>query len=401
MRQMLTTVAAVVVLIVMAALSGCSQKKDAAQDEGATYAAKVGSWRMTRDDLDKIIESLPEHQQAKYRTYEGKVDLADRFIQEELYYREALKKKLNNDEKVRELLKKYERSLLATEYFNREIKPQAFPTDAEVVDFYESNKEKYTIQPLARAQHILSQDSLKLVEFKKRVEKGEMFTTLAHQYSEDELTRPDGGSLGFFNPGGYIRNIGYSKKLGDAAFAMKPGEMTIVKWDKGYSLLVLNELRPAEVRPFEEVSGEIKEMLAQRELEQVDKAAFAELRKKYEVTNFIANEMSQVERTPEELWNLAQNSTDSQMRLRYYEQIVGKYPNSEFAPEALFMIGFVYAEELHSQPDADRAFNRVVNEYPNSEVAKTAEWMIQNMGGPLPEFEDLGDLQRQIEEKSK
>jgi TolA-binding protein len=111
--------------------------------------------------------------------------------------------------------------------------------------------------------------------------------------------------------------------------------------------------------------------------------------------------MRMTERTPEELWNLAQNSTDSQQRLAYYEQIVSKYGDSEYAPEALFMVGFVYAEELQSAPDADRAFRRVLSEYPNSEVAKTAEWMLNNMGDPLPEFDDLEDLQRQIDEKTE
>ena len=115
----------------------------------------------------------------------------------------------------------------------------------------------------------------------------------------------------------------------------------------------------------------------------------------------MVREMSVVERTPEELWNLAQNSTDSQQRLRYYEQIVEKYPTTDFAPEALFMIGFVYAEEIQSPTDADRAFNRVINEYPNAEVAKTAEWMLKNLDKPLPEFEDLDDLQKKIEKEEK
>ena len=58
------------------------------------------------------------------------------------------------------------------------------------------------------------------------------------------------------------------------------------------------------------------------------------------------------ERTPEELWNLAQNSTDSYQRIRYYEQIVEKFPDNKYAPEALFMIGF--AEELKSRTPTTR-----------------------------------------------
>ncbi len=401
MKDKFTAAILVVVFGTMAVVLGCSKKQGTSQEEAESPAAKVDSWTVSREDLTNIIKTVPEHQQAKYNTYEGKVELTDRLIQEEVYYREALKKKLNKDEKIRVQVDKYERSLLAAEYFDREIRPKAFPTEEEIKDYYDANNEKYTIQPVARAQHILSSDSLKLVEFKKRVENGEAFTTLAHKYSEDGLTRQDGGNLGYFNPGGYVRGIGYSQKLSETAFTLKRGEMAIVKWEKGYSLLVLNELRPAELRPFDEVHDDIKQLLTQRELAAVDKEAFVQLRKQYDVKNFIAEEMDSVERTPEELWNLAQNSTDSNQRLSYYEKIVESHPNSEFAPEALFMIGFVYAEELQSVTDADRAFNRVVTEYPNTEVAKTAEWMLKNLDKPLPQFEDLEDLQKQIESETK
>ena len=385
----------------LAVFGGCSKGEKASEETASKYAAEVGDWNLARVDLDKAIESLPDHQKQKYATPEGRAELAERFIEEEIYYQEALKKGLKKDEKVRDLVVKYERAVMVGEYFEREIKVKAAPTEQEIGEFYETRKDKFTIQPIARAQHILASDSLKLVRLMKKVEAGEKFTTLALENSQDELTRPDGGNLGFFNPGGYIRNLGYAKALGDAAFSMKVGEMRIVKWDKGYSLLVLNELRPAEFRPFEEVKEEIKETLTRQKLEAVQKAAFAGLRSKYDVKNFLSDEMMVTERTPEELWNLAQNSTDSYQRLRYYEQIVQKYPDNKYAPEALFMIGFVYAEELKSAPDADRAFNRVVNEYPNAEVAKTAEWMLQNIDKPLPEFDDLRDLQQKIDAGSK
>jgi parvulin-like peptidyl-prolyl isomerase len=399
MRKLLAASFIFAALCALAVFGGCS-KGDEGKEQGAKYAARVDDWTLTRIDLDKAIESLPEHQKQKYSTPEGRAELAERFIEEEVYYREAGKKGLRKDPKVRDMVEKYERAVMVGEYFEREIKVKAAPSDEKVRQYYEERKDKFTIQPIARAQHILMQDSLKLAKLMKRVEAGEKFTTLAHEFSEDQLTKPDGGNLGFFNPGGYIRNLGYAKEIGDAAFSIKVGEMRIVKWEKGYSLVVLNELRPAEIRPFEEVQEEVKETLTRQELESVQKAAFAALRPQYKATNYISEEMMVTERTPEELWNLAQNSTDSHQRVRYYEQIVDKFPDNKYAPEALFMIGFVYAEELKSAPDADRAFNRVINEYPNAEVAKTAEWMLQNLDKPLPEFEDLRDLQQKIDSQS-
>jgi parvulin-like peptidyl-prolyl isomerase len=385
----------------VALAGGCSKDKNVAGGEDQ-LAARVGDWTLTRVELDRAIESLPENQRKKYSTPETRAELAERYIEEEVYYQQAKKKGYDSDATVRDMVAKYERSAMVGEFYTREIKSKAMPDEQEIHDYYEANKDKYTIQSIGRAQHILSKDRSKLLKLQERIEAGEVpFSTAATLESEDELTRPDGGSLGYFNPGGYIRSIGYSKELTEAAFSMQVGEMKIVKWDKGYSLLVLNEIRPPELRPFEEVKQEISDILTRQEIEAVQKAEFDKLRKQLDVKNYLSDEMMMTQRTPEELWNLAQNSTDSHLRLRYYEQIVEQAPNSEYAAEALFMVGFVYAEELHSTPDADRAFHRVINEYPNAEVAKTAEWMLKNLDKPLPQFEDLEDLQKQIEDQSK
>lgn len=401
MVKRLATVFLIAALGALVIVVGCSKKQKASEEEAAKYAVKVGDWTMTRQELDQLIESIPESQRQKYRTPEGKAELADRLIEEEIFHQEALKKGYQKDEKVRDMVTKFERSAMVGEYYLREIKAKAYPNDGEIKEYFDSHQQKYEIQPIVRAQHIFSADSLKLVGLMKRVEGGEPFTTLAHKYSEDEMTRADGGSLGYFNPGGYVKGIGYSKELSDAAFGMKRGDLRIVKWEKGYSLLAVNEVRPAEVRPYEEVQSEIKETLAAQRIPDVQKQLLAQIRKNYVADNFIGNEVALTQRTAEELWNLAQNSTDSYQRLRYYEEIVAKHPDGEYAAEALFMIGFVYAEELKSVPDASRAFARVTNEYPNSEVAKTAGWMLKNIDKPLPEFEDLQDLQKKIEAGSE
>ncbi|UCG52153.1 MAG: peptidyl-prolyl cis-trans isomerase [Candidatus Latescibacterota bacterium] len=383
-------------------MAGCSKEK-AVSDEGSDeLAGKVGDWTLTREKLDLMIDNLPDHQKTKYASPEGKAELVGLLIEEEMYHQEALKRGFRKDERVQELIDNYTRSVLVGEYYNRVVQPMASPTEQEVHDYYEANHERYTKQPIVRAQHIFSVDRDKLVDLKKQIADGEPMTTLAHKFSEDDVTRADGGNLGYFNPGGYIRGIGYSKELSEAAFSMQKGEVSDpIKWQKGYSLLRVNEIRPAELRHYDEVKEEIKQHLIRQRIDGVKRDLFDDLKEGYDIANFLADELMMTERTPEELWNLAQTSTDSHQRIRHYEQIVNKYPDSKYAAEALFMIGFVYAEELKSMPDADRALNRVLDEYPQSEVAKTAQWMLENLNKPLPEFEDLDDLNEQIEQQSE
>lgn len=368
-----------------------SDKKSAAeQPQEQELAAKVDDWTYTRDGIQKIVDGLSDSDKAKYDTPGGRAVLADELIQEELYYREGLKMGLRDDETIQKAVEKYVRGLIVSEYWERNIKPLAYPSDQEMHDYYENNIHRFTKQPIARAMHIMATDNPdKLREYKRMVESGEEgFTALAQKYSEDVTTREQGGDLGYFNPGGYMRGIGYSDEISKAAFELEVGEISEpIKWRKGWSIVVLTEMRPAEVKPYEECRDEIRESFVVKNKDKVKQIAYQEIAKAYDVTNYLAEEYRLKTRTPEELWNLAQNSTDSFERVRHYEEIVARYPQSEHAAKAMFMAGFVYAEELSDYPSADRAFTRVINEYPESEVAESAKYMLQTMNKPAPKLE--------------
>ena len=125
-----------------------------------------------------------------------------------------------------------------------------------------------------------------------------------------------------------------------------------------------------------------------KRLNEVKRIVFERLSEDYDVQNFMTDELKLTTRTPEELWNLAQNSSDSYERLRNYQEIVDKFPDSNYASQAMFMVGFVNAEELKDFVAADRAFNRLLNNYPDSEVAESAKYMLETMNKPAPEFID-------------
>jgi outer membrane protein assembly factor BamD (BamD/ComL family) len=62
------------------------------------------------------------------------------------------------------------------------------------------------------------------------------------------------------------------------------------------------------------------------------------------------------------------------------------------------MIGFVYAEERQEMQQARRTFEELLEKYPQSEMAESAKWMIENMQTAHPKIESLESIQKQIEE---
>lgn len=400
MRRILVLAAAFGLVVAF----GCSKKAEKASVDMPEdkLAATVEDWQLTREELEEFLRRLPDAQRQKYSSPDGMAKLADRILQEEIAYREAKRMNLAKNEEVAKMIEQATRDIMVSKYITDVVDAKARPTDEELHEFYDTHQDMYTDLERIRAQHIFSKDPEKLKELKRRVEEGgEKFTTLAHTYSEDPMSKVDGGDLGFFNPGGYIKGIGFSQTFSDAVSAMEKGKIYgPIKWEEGYSLVRVSEKYPAAVRPYEEVADAIAGRMAEEKLDRVRDEHFAGLQKNYTVHNYMRERMSKMQRGPQELFDFAQNSSDPQTRIQAFQEIVDKYPNDKSAPEAMFMIGFVYAEELKDVAMADKTFSGLIEKYPDTELAQTARWMLDNMDKPLPKFEDLDDLNKQIEKKS-
>lgn len=390
-------------LIGVALVQGCGGDKETATEDQENLAARVDDWTLDKAKVLEVIDQLPADKKARFDTPGGRAEIADRFIEEELFYREALKQRLENVDWVSEMIDDAKRRILIQAYFRENIDAEARPTEQEIHDYYESHADVYTLLEIVRAQHIFSKDKEKLEDIKDRIlEGGEHFTTMAHMYSEDNVTKADGGNLGYFNPGGYIRGIGFSETLSDTIFKMELKTVYgPIKWEKGYSLIKVNEKRPASLKPYDEVKTEISELLTRQKLEDVKRAEVEKIVKNYKVHNYMESKYAAEQRSAEELFSFAQESEDPYARIRAFEEIVEKFPDDKFAAQALFMIGFVYMEELSDKVSADRYFTRVLYEYADSDVADSARWMLDNMNKPLPDFENIEDLNKKIKEGSQ
>jgi outer membrane protein assembly factor BamD (BamD/ComL family) len=137
-------------------------------------------------------------------------------------------------------------------------------------------------------------------------------------------------------------------------------------------------------------------------VEEAFKKEIDRLKQKYPTDNYVRETLKETTRTPEELWEMAQIEEEPHKRIEYYRNIVNLYPTHKNAPQALFMIGFVYAEDLQDFPMARRTFDELQQKYPESEMNESGKWMIENMGKPRPRFDSVEKMQKAMEdEKSR
>lgn len=101
-----------------------------------------------------------------------------------------------------------------------------------------------------------------------RAQKGEDFAGMARSLSQDEISAPQGGDLGWFGRGEMV------KPFEEASFATEPGQFApVVESPFGLHVLQVLEARAAGTTPFDEVKDGIRRRL---EMQQAQELASAE-----------------------------------------------------------------------------------------------------------------------------
>ncbi len=379
-------------------ISGCSKDDDLEVKTG--IAARIGDTKLTTDEVDKRFEQLGADQRGDFKGKRGKVAFVDKLIEEQIIYEEALTKKLDRDRDIKGRIEKAKKAILISEYYRKEIVDKVNITDAEIKEYYNTNQEEFRTRALIKAHHIFSTDSMKAVEWKKRLDAGENFSKIAKEESEDSLTALNNGNLGYFNPGSYIKFVGFSDAFSKAVEVLERGEISdVIAFEKGYSIVWVREKKPESILSLADARTRIIDRLKGKKASEAFQEEIRRLKKKYEPTNYLREELAKSVRSPEEFWEIAQEESDPYERIQYYRDLVNYYPDHKYAPQALFMIGFVYMEEVQNLVEGRRTFDELIRKYPDSEVIESAKWMIENMNRPHPKFESLEDVKKKMEEE--
>ena len=165
-------------------------------------------------------------------------------------------------------------NLAVQEFVEKEFGGKVDVTEAEAKAFYDGHPAYFTEPETIRASGILikvdmKSDAAKKEEARKKLEdiqrrekKGEDFAILAKDFSQD-ASAAQGGDLGTI-PRGRM-----PKALDDAAFSLKPGEVSnVVETELGFHLIKVHEKKPEKVVPFKEAEEKIRQHLANQKLKQ-------------------------------------------------------------------------------------------------------------------------------------
>lgn len=93
--------------------------------------------------------------------------------------------------------------------------------------------------------------------------------------------------------------------------------------------------------------------------------------------------------TPDMLFkasNVSMNTKDYNKAVSYLDKLILNYPKSDKTPMALFLLAFIYENNLNDIAKASLLYNQFIKEYPNHEMAASAKSSLENIGKPVEEL---------------
>lgn len=238
----------IISLLVILNLFSCSKKEK-------LFLAKVGKATISPEQYRQRLEEVPLSFQAFVNTDEGRYQVLEAMIKEELLIMEARKEGLNKTSEVKTKLEDLEKNLLLSQMIREAKKGKIKVTDEEIVDYYESHKEEFSHPRQIRVSHILLPTYEEAQRVLMQLERGRNFVKLAQKKSIDTGSAKQGGDLGFFRKGEIFMLPEFEK----VAFQLKKkGDLsTIVKTQLGFHIIKLTDIKELEPQNLDQAKEEI------------------------------------------------------------------------------------------------------------------------------------------------
>lgn len=232
-------------------------------------AAEVNGTKLTQSAVAAYARSLPP-QMAAQAPYGAVLDMV---VNNHLIYEQAKKDGVDKDPEVKQALKQVEQQLMVKAWMNKKLK--AAVTDEAIKRAYDAYVANFKPVEEVRARHILTETEDQAKAVIAELKKGADFAETAKARSKDPSAQQNGGDLGYFTKDEMVA------QFADAAFAMKPGQLSDapIKSQFGYHVIKLEDRRMAAAPTFEQARPILREQVA----EETAQKMVADIREKAKV----------------------------------------------------------------------------------------------------------------------
>lgn len=252
------------VIITVLLLAGVSGNVSA---DSKDVVARIGAREITNAELNQYLRAYPKNDKVDISQTSVKKEVLKSVVNMIVLSTKAREKGLDKSKELEKAMELAISGVLVSAILNDDIIKKIDVTDDDIKLYYSTRKDNFKAPETVKARHILlrvkrdaSDEEKKQLREKaegvlKRAKAGEDFVKLVTEFSED-ASKSVGGDLGYISKGKTV------KPFEEAAFAMKPGEISgIVESKFGYHIIKVEDRKPAGVQPLEEVRDKIKQTI--------------------------------------------------------------------------------------------------------------------------------------------
>jgi len=246
-------------LLALAACNPDQNAKPAASAEKDTTVATVNGAVIGKNRVDMLVKQGAGS--GRPDSPETRNAIVDQLAMQMVIAEEAIKKGLDKAPEVTEQMELVRQSVLANAYVQDFIKNNPVSEEAMKAE-YERIKATITGNEY-KARHILVEKEAEARDIIAKLKKDAgAFARLATEKSKDTGSKIKGGDLGWFDLSRMVPEFGAAvSKLEKGKFTEEP-----VKSQFGYHVILLEDSRPIEAPPFEQVKPNLAQQLQQQNL---------------------------------------------------------------------------------------------------------------------------------------
>ena len=238
-----------VVIISCIGLYGCGK----ARMDGRKVIAKVSNRAITVASFKSRINRLPAYYQRIVKNNLKRY--LDETIMEMLLYEDAVRRKLENNKEVKEVIEEARKKILVSKLVASEVDEKAKVSEKEIRKYYDEHKDEFKTPEMWRASHILVADESQAKSIADELSKGGDFAELAKKYSID-ATASRGGDIGFFRTGQLVT------EFEKACLKLNVGQTgDILHTQFGYHIIKLTDKRDQAAQDYDEAKRTIESEL--------------------------------------------------------------------------------------------------------------------------------------------
>ena len=331
------------------------------------------------------IEILPKRTQISLHSEAGLKRHVDELAKSDVFYVDALQNGLDKNPVILNTVNQIERNMALRTVYNTLV-VEAIDTSEEAVQkYYNENIDQFSTLAYRKIQTFGFDTKKTATKMRKTIkklikkEKDEEINTLIQ---ESSVYPAKDGILDHIYKNDIIPGIGKDKVYCDLVWATKPGQLSGVfqnSKEKFVFFRILEDIT-ATATPFEEVKDKVAQTLMRTLSKEKFESVKEELEIKYALNTY--PDKMVVKLSAEEYFNKAEAA---QKRRRfndaifYYDEVMKYHKNNIDDYKAMFMKGFLFAEELKDTEKAIEIFEEFLALYPEGDLSKSAQYMLSSL----------------------